>query len=229
MRPIQRGDAPGSPINQYRQAASLLREQLGTYCSFCERPILTHLAVEHVQSQSKHPALVLDWTNFLLACVNCNSCKREHNDSRVGYLWPDANNTLLALNYRHGVVHNALPADHAAYPLADALIRLIGLDKVPGHPDPKRKPSKDDDRWNYRRQLADSVLGSKKRLAQNDIPAMRDEIIERAKDRGGFSIWFAIFQDDADMRQRLIAAFPGTAQDCFDKTALPIIKPGQIL
>ncbi|MEN9867528.1 MAG: hypothetical protein RL748_3118 [Pseudomonadota bacterium] len=66
-------------------------------------------------------------------------------------------------------------------------------------------------------------------LALCDTPEMREEVIERAKDRGGFSIWFEVFHDDADMRQRLIAAFPGTAADCFDKLALPIPRPGGII
>jgi hypothetical protein len=59
MRPVVRGDAPNSPLRQYREAFAPLRARLGCWCSYCERPILTHLAVEHVQSQERHPGLEL--------------------------------------------------------------------------------------------------------------------------------------------------------------------------
>ncbi len=227
MRPVTRGQVPSTPFRQYRDAFEPLRTRLGSYCSYCERPILTHLAVEHVQNQDKHPELALTWDNFLLACVNCNSCKREHNDSRAGHLWPDQNNTLLAFSYQGGLVKNALPTAHRAYALAAALLHLVGLDKVPGLPG--NQPGKSDDRWQYRQQLADAVQSTKQRLARCDTPEMRAEIIERAKDRGGFSIWFAAFHDDTDMRQRLISAFIGTAPDCFDAEANPVPKPGALI
>lgn len=227
MRPVARGAAPKDLFRQYRDAFEPLRTRLGSFCSYCERPIQTHLAVEHVQSQARHSGLALEWDNFLLACVNCNSCKREHNPSREGYLWPDQNNTLLAFLYPAGLVKNALPADHPAYALAEALLQLVGLDKAPGVPG--KQPSKSDDRWQYRQQLADAVQSTKQRLARCDTPEMRAEIIERAKDRGGFSIWFAAFREDADMRQRLIHAFIGTAMDCFDDAANPIPKPGALI
>ena len=58
-----------------RDAAPQLQERLGDYCSYCERQIETHLAVEHIKPKSHDPGLRRAWNNFLLACTNCNSSK----------------------------------------------------------------------------------------------------------------------------------------------------------
>lgn len=131
MRPVQRGAAPASPFTEYRQAFKPLRDRLGAYCSFCEREIPTHLAVEHVQSKAKHPNLELVWENFLLACGNCNSTKNDRNDTRAGYLWPDENNTQLAFSYANGIVRNVLAPAHPAHNLANALMNSPASIKTP--------------------------------------------------------------------------------------------------
>ena len=38
-----------------------------------------------------------------------------------------------------------------------------------------------------------------------------------------------VFAKDPDMRQRLIDAFPGTSNDCFDDQCNPIPRPGGAL
>src|SRR5262249_49219146 len=61
----------------YTNARRDLVTGLGQYCSYCEMPIATSLAVEHMLPKSQFPLLSLQWTNFLLACAMCNSFKRE--------------------------------------------------------------------------------------------------------------------------------------------------------
>src|SRR4051812_7438501 len=57
------------------------------------------LAVEHVQPKSKHPRLLTRWSNFLLACWNCNSIKGKKRVRVHGMMWPDRDNTYRALAY----------------------------------------------------------------------------------------------------------------------------------
>jgi uncharacterized protein (TIGR02646 family) len=101
MRPVERGMSPQA-FSNYRDAYPYLVERMGDYCSYCERQIETHLAVEHVQPKDPVPALVNSWTNFLLGCVHCNSCKGATQVSVMDYLWPDTDNTLRAFEYGPG-------------------------------------------------------------------------------------------------------------------------------
>jgi len=45
---------------------------------------------------------------------------------------------------------------------------------------------------------------------------MREQIVLTATGHAYWSIWMTVFNDDPDMLQRLINAFPGTCADCFD-------------
>lgn len=223
MRPVNRGVRPAQPFANYRDAFPLLREQIGEYCCYCERHIPTHLAVEHVQEKINNPQLLVDWDNFLLACVNCNSCKGASIIDLNSYLWPHLNNTLLAFGYEQYEVRVVMPQDHPAYASAAATITLLGLDKQPGRVG--REPSPADLRWKFRYDRLEAARSARTRLARRDSPEMREQIIETAQGKGGFGIWFSVFRDDPDMCQRLITAFPGTAWDCF-QNGIPVPKPG---
>lgn len=145
MRPVEKGAAPAAAYANYAAALPDLEQRLGRYCSYCERYIATNLAVEHVQPKSLVPALALTWSNFLLACVNCNSCKGDTPVTVTDYLWPDNDNTLRAFEYRTGGVvalHSTLAAPVRAK--AQASAALVGLDRVPGGAIP---PTQSDLRW----------------------------------------------------------------------------------
>ena len=77
MRPVDKGVAPARYV-RYQDANSDLRGRIGDYCSYCERQIETHLAVEHVQPKVRRTTLRNSWSNFLLGCVNCNSSKGKN-------------------------------------------------------------------------------------------------------------------------------------------------------
>src|SRR4051812_38416656 len=98
MRPVERGVAPNAYAH-YQDALRDLTAAIGDYCSYCERYIETHLAVEHVQPKSRKKALATTWANFLLACVNCNSCKGKKSVKLTACFWPDADNTFRCLTY----------------------------------------------------------------------------------------------------------------------------------
>lgn len=228
MRPIERGKAPNVYV-RYQDALRDLASVIGDYCSYCERFIDTHLAVEHVQPKSRKAALATSWTNFLLACVNCNSCKGKRSVKLVAYFWPDADNTCRCLTYstagRVSVAPWLSAADTAK---AQKLVKLVGLDKEPGHPTPKRRPTKADLRWKRRMEAWDKAVKDRAKLAQPgiDTPALRELIAEKAAERGMFSIWMTVFAADSDMRLRLIQQFMGTATNCFDALGNPVARPG---
>ncbi len=227
MRPVLRGADPG-PFAQYIDAAAPLAAQFGRYCSYCERYIETNLAVEHVRPKDTNPALKLSWTNFLLACGNCNSCKGGAAITLSNYIWPDSDNTLRAFIYRQGIVEVANSLDPNVHPLAVALHQLVGLDKDPGNPNLDRRPTRKDLRWKSRQDTWDLAQASREDLAQPnaDTPQMRAQIARTALARGGFGIWHTVFQGDCEMLGRLINAFPGSAIDCFDIHGSVCKRPG---
>jgi len=227
VRPVNRGSPPSTSFTNYREAAAPLMKAIGDYCSYCERQIATHLAVEHIQPKSWAPTLLTAWSNFLLACANCNSCKGSTVITLADYLWPDSENTLRAFTYeRGGLVRTLSGLTPQTLLKAEATIILLGLDKYPGNPRPNSTPTDADLRWQHRRLLWDCAENSKNRLLANDSTELREQIVETAVLRGSFGIWFTVLGFDEDMRRRLILSFAGTAMDCFDTSATPIQRPG---
>lgn len=214
MRPVDKGVAPAA-YAKYQDAGPDLRTRLGDYCSYCERQIETNLAVEHVQPKSLVPALGTDWANFLLGCVNCNSCKGHAPIVLDEYFWPDSDNTLRAFEYVRG---GTIQPDAALAPnlatKAQATIRLVGLDRHPGNA--KRTPTSADLRWLRRQQAWEKATHYRGKLAAQDIDTLREAITDVATGRGEFSIWWTVFASDIDMRRRLREAFIGTHGGSFD-------------
>ena len=97
MRPILRGDPPSTQFDYYEDAKADLVARLGLFCSYCERPIKTNLAVEHILPKTIYKDLELEWSNFLLSCVNCNSCKGSKDVDRSEVLLPDHDNPIQRL------------------------------------------------------------------------------------------------------------------------------------
>ena len=228
MRPIHRGSAPlnadGTPkrYRHYQNARRDLIDRLGDFCSYCEQKLETDLAIEHVCPRScpETQHLECSWENFLLACRNCNSIKRDTPitpETLDEYLWPDRDNTFLALSYSEGGIVSCNPAlPEAIQEKAQRLIHLVGLDRIPGHIDSKAS----DRRWEARRKEWNKAMGSRADLKRCDIPEFRRQIVRTASCH--FSIWLTVFADDSDMCLRLIQAFSGTARDCFDDQGRPI-------
>lgn len=214
MRPVNKGAAP-AVYAKYRDAGSDLQARLGDYCSYCERQIETNLAVEHIQPKLHVPALSTDWGNFLLGCVNCNSCKGHAQIVLSEYFWPDADNTLRAFDYvRGGVIQPAAALPVGMAVKAQATIALTGLDRYPGSPG--GAPTSADQRWLRRQQAWENAERCRARLAACDTAQVRELVVEVATGRGEFSIWWTVFAHDVDMRRRLREAFSGTDGASFD-------------
>lgn len=229
MRPVDKGQCPYTSIGNYREARPYLIERLGELCSYCEMHLDFGLAVEHVQPKSRQPKKECEWDNLLLACGNCNPTKGDTdiNDANIhDYLWPDMDNTFVALKYSEGgivSVNEALPEEIKEKTWK--LIQLVGLDKTP---DVSQDCS--DRRWQNRCDAWNKAKRAKARLAKveekfNDDHNLREEIVDLVE--GYFSIWMTVFADDADMKRRFIDKFVGTAKDCFDEQGNPVPK-GQV-
>jgi len=224
MRPVNRGLAP-QVFTQYEAAKPFLVERLGIYCSYCERRIPTNLAVEHIQPKGlpEFAHLKYEWSNFLLACVNCNSAKGNKDVQLGDYYLPDRDNTAVPFYYEEDgrVVPSAgLEARQSA--TAQATIDLVGLNKGAEN---DRDLMAALERHGQRKAAQDTVGVAVEGLMNNNTVGMRELIAIMAMESGFFSIWMQAFEDNSEMRQQLIKKFPGTAEECFDSVTMEPKSP----
>jgi hypothetical protein len=218
LRPVAKGESPeddGRAIvyTEYNHARGELVKRLGEYCSFCEMHLDAGLAVEHKlpKGVARYASIGLTWSNFLLACTNCNSVKGHGDIEADDYIWPDTHNTLYALQYGPGaLVAPRLELGSQDEIRALNLIQLVGLDRLPGD---LRTVS--DRRWINRQEAWDMAQRMRTNLRRNDTSELRDAIAENAKSKGYFSVWYTVFADDHDMLRRIKREYPGTAAACF--------------
>jgi uncharacterized protein (TIGR02646 family) len=231
MRPVRRNASPQAvDFEPYSAAKYGLIARLGSYCSYCERRVEVNLAVEHIQPKGlpAYAGLIGRWENFLLACVNCNSAKRDQDVVLAQVLLPDRDNTFVAFAYsKDGKVGPApgLPAHLAG--IAVATLTLLGLDKRLNVALDENGEQIVVDRVSKRMEVWGHALVSKDLLAatpQNE--GLRATIATLAAATGLFSIWMAAFSHDQDMLGRIVAAYPGTGlSGCFDPTTFAVISP----
>ncbi len=214
VRPVDKGAAP-AVYERYQDAGPDLQSRLGNYCSYCERQIETHLAIEHIQPKIQRMELRNSWSNFLLSCVHCNSSKGKKRVALRDYFWPDRDNTLRAFEYvEAGLVHPHADLVTRDQDKARDTLVLTGLDKFPGNPG--REPTDSDWRWLRRYEIWQLAKKYRARLAEQDTVIVRQLIVDNAVARGMFSIWWTVFAGDVDMRRRLRRAFVGTHEASFD-------------
>ncbi|MCQ2402601.1 MAG: HNH endonuclease [Lentisphaeria bacterium] len=187
---------------------------LGSFCSYCEVAVhdASSLAVEHIQPKSlpEYTDLETKWSNFLLACQTCNgkSNKGSRNVVLDQIHLPHRNNTFFSLKYAPGGVVMVNPMLQGISRLrAENLLNLVGLNKTPQNSGTDKRWLRRSEDWKYaEKKLKDYQAG---RFAIDDI-------IEYVKARGGWSIWFTVFDNEDAVRERLIRDFPGTSVKCFD-------------
>jgi uncharacterized protein (TIGR02646 family) len=223
MRPIRRGNAPQpNDYADYRDAKADLVARLGPYCSFCERKVDTQLAVEHIQPKSlpAYAHLIGRWSNFLLACVNCNSTKKDKDVDPAKLLLPDRDNTFAAFQYLpDGTVEpSATAIANGLNAMAADTLRLTGLDKAAMNTPDENGKQVAFDRVSQRMEAWLAAEEAKRDLQNNpDNHFLCDYVIKLAVKTGFFSVWMTVFSDNPAMLARLIDAFPGTrGSGCFD-------------
>ena len=227
MRPVDKGPDQGV-FNPYTNAQQLLVTHIGEYCSYSERWIASAIHVEHKLPKNDYPNEKFLWANFLLSCSNCNSGKGYGNLELVDYLWPDMDNTFLAFCYdSEGRVSVSQDLDANLFEKAQRTWIMLGLNR---HPDRFTigliKPTNKDRRWLHRKEEWQKALHQKQGLTELDTPERRESIVETAAARGMFSVWMTVFNNDSDIRKRLIKRFTGTAIGCFDEEGSPISRLG---
>ena len=237
MRPINRRTSPQTQdFGNYREAFVELQSRLGPYCSYCERRVAAPLAVEHIQPKglAQYAHLIGTWSNFLLACVNCNGTKSDQNVILSEIFLPDRDNTGAAFMYSmDGKVSPSPRLDPAQRQIAIDTLTLTGLDKGPNQALDENGKLVAIDRITQRMEIWLIARDSKEDLLATPTPAMRRQIVRTAQGHGFFSIWMEVFSDDVAMRLLFIRGFtkngkffgfPGTAwEDCYDANSNLIV------
>ncbi len=219
-------------------------DNLGPYCSYCE--VFNSTAqVDHIVSQDqidkkKFPKeMKYLWENFISACSKCNG-KNNKTNIEVDFVkmyFLDRNNTFMAFTYKEGGFVSVNPLLSANQkPKAEALMRLVGLDKFPiasqntPYLNPKypKFDGRNDKRWlhskeawehaemyltkrNYRLYGTAHVIAHIRGTLK--VPRTLNRIADR---REFFSVWFTVFMAHKAVKKALIDRFEGTALDCFD-------------
>ena len=223
MRPIYKGDSPYKTIENYQDAEPYLEKRIGRYCAFCEMRVNNSLAVEHKESKNSGGDPTA-WNNLLLACTYCNSRKGEKikKGDLDKWIWPDQDNTFLAFTYE-----DAIPKLNDAYLktvsddvriCAKTVFEDLALDYRPVE---GKKSKYKDKRWLSRYQALDVAKEAKDTWEicqdKNVKEHLKKNIIDMAIGYGFFSVWMMVFENEPEIRQALILAFPGTCKKCFDE------------
>ena len=228
MRPVQKW-APGEMdartgekvLANYRphgKAATVLMNNLGDYCSYCE-VFSSDLEVEHVVPQSQDPNRMHDWDNFLLSCGRCNGSDNKGTtpvDIQNVYL-PHLNNTFKIFKYGpfgYVGIHPDLLDHPMARDRAERLMELVKLDKYQGSLRYVKGFSARDKRWKHRAEAWTMAEIKRQKFESGEIDATA--VAEFALQRGFFSVWYTVFEDHPAVKHALIKAFRGTAENCFD-------------
>lgn len=222
MRPVDRGKAP-SRYSQYADAKQDLANVLGTYCSYCERRIPTNLAVEHIQPKGipKYAHLECEWTNLLLACVNCNSAKLATDVRTTEFLLPDRDNTFAAFEYLPtGEVILAQSLSATVRRMAQRTLDMTALNRAPESEFDEEVIFSALERIGQRVQAWTQANDALEDFTNGETTAK--VIAREATATGHFSIWMKVFECQPTVRTALIVRFAGTARDCFDAKTAPI-------
>lgn len=227
MRPVEKGTAP-QKYSDYQDAREDLADRIDWCCSYCEMRVYNSINVEHVIPLSKGGAK-LDWENFLLSCSHCNgkSNKSDKNSSRVGYYWPDIDNTINAFQYlpTPRIIEPKAGLTKTQKDKAQKTIDLLGLDKFPGKEG--KEPTKSDKRWIAISEAWEKATKSLNNWKKRQSKEVLEMIVECAHSDGHYSIWYEVFKDYEQVKTALASTFKGTyTQTLLDSSGNPYPRLG---
>ena len=224
MRPVRKGISPiQGDFSKYEDAKQYLVSHLALYCSYCERRVMTNLAVEHIEPKGGDfgkPKLEKKWSNFLLACVNCNSSKGSREVLFYNLFLPDRDNTFYAFEYTaDGVIKARETLSYTNKARANITLKLLGLDKA------LRKTLNENDKQIAldKRSQRMEVWGTAEMALEDyksasTVLAVKNQIVENMKANGFFSVWMTVFEDYSEMKNLFIDSIQGTRESgCFDE------------
>ncbi len=213
MRPVDKSIFKDnqSRYTPYGDAKPDLLKALGSFCSYCERKgFSSALDVEHIEDKKNNSQKENDWSNFLLACKNCNSIKGTKEVDFNKIFFPHIDNTFRILDYlESGLIVVANNISNGDKIKTKKLIDLIGLDRIPGHSDYSTK----DERWEERKKCWEIATRYLKKFESNKTDCKT--IIDLAKAYGFWSIWMSVFNRHSLVTQKLLNDFKGTRLSCF--------------
>jgi hypothetical protein len=204
MRPVVKStrlNAAKAPleINPWRDAKKDLTDEVGTFCSFCGKyNSRSALHVEHIfgkKCKNAAGTLIYDhlkyrWDNFLLACVNCNSIKDNKDIAVSNPFMPHKNNLLHFIEViAGGLVRIKEGVNGVNRTRTEAFINLVGIDRVPGHPN----YSDLDDRWDNRLAAFDIAQRQLQKYINPNPETDLETIVDLSRRYGYFSVWYSIF------------------------------------
>jgi len=225
VRPVGKGTSPiQGDFDKYEDAKVDLVSCLGSYCSYCERKISTNLAVEHIEPKDGafgQPHLEKRWSNFLLACVNCNSSKGSKQVIINNLFFPDRDNTLFVFEYladgnispSASIINDILNKDKA-----NETLKLFGLDKTIRRTLDKNGKQIALDKMSQRMEIWGIATLSLRKYERNQTNQdVKDLIVENMIANGFFSVWMTVYKDYPEMKNLFIDAMNGTRNSgCFD-------------
>lgn len=181
------------------------------------------IEVEHV-----HPVdnggNELDWNNFLLSCRYCNGIKGKNNADRVGYFWPDTDNTPLTFEYSE--VNIIQPANGLNAPEQAVALRTINLMGLNRTPHSGNEPTDADSRWIARLSAIGVINESFNDWLTCQTPAFARQIARTAVGHGFYSFWMLKFAGIQIVINAINAAFHGTYIPRRDNLGNRILRPG---
>lgn len=206
MRAVDKGSSP-KIYSDYHHARNDLANRLGWFCSYCEMPVQNMIEVEHIHP-TQNGGNPIDWQNFLLACRYCNAMKSDRNTSRIGYLWPDRDNTVAAFTYSEAkTIEPANGLSPGIMKMATDTIELMGLDRTPGS---GNEPTDRDSRWIARIAVYGMIEESFQDWTECPTIAMARQIARTALGHGFYSLWINRFALVSDVLAEIKAIFPNT-------------------
>jgi len=226
MRPINKGSNPTEngieiEFKEYSHSRKYLIDRLGRFCSYCENSINANLAIEHVQPKSSHLDLELKWSNFLLACTNCNSTKGKEDINLDEYIFPDTSNSFVYFDYDFsGIVKvkNNLSAENQKKALKT--IELVGLDKCPPRVGTIEWKKASDSRFEKRLETVKitsdyfNIYNSASEESKKILILCFKDIIKRS---GFWSVWIQTFNSIPEVLKEITHCIKGTNELYFQK------------
>lgn len=207
-------------FTDWTRAIPPLVERTGPYCHLCEMRVTNPIAIEHLFFKDGYPRLKDHWNNFLLACYYCNSRKGNKRllaPYRKKYFWPHLHNTITKFEYPvDGSVRPKSDLSSYDQECAQRTIALYCLDAevtANGNQDQRRL-----ERLETIKIAIDLLLDFQR--GKVEIRA----IVDVARSRGFFSIWYSLFYHNPEVRKALVEApdFHLAETMCFDAEGLPV-------
>lgn len=218
MRPVTKWvvgtNNVNSVYNSHGEAKLKLLDNFGNepfyFCNYCDRSIpMVNMEVEHIQCVHHYPEHEFEWSNFLLACKNCNLAKGDTNFAIANVLLPQFQNTWNCFVINNDGTVNADVTNANAYSRAHRTVEMLGLNRGANHPG--RQPQ--DDRYNARRHVL-FIAHRALRHYEKGMPDYADTIIFQAISTGFWYVWMKVFENHQEIQNALIVAFNSTYDAC---------------